>query len=370
MFEVVIVGGGYAGVTAANRLAATPGSPARVTVINPRSHFVERIRLHEYAAGTIESPNIDLSTLLHPAVNLVVDTVTRIDDERRVVILGSMEEMLYDYVIYAIGSGQGSAATDAYSVANDMSTSALRDRLQQLTASAKVEIIGGGLTGIETATEIAEQSPLLHVTLRTNGVVAPGFTESSRQRVRRGLRRLHVNLIEHSQDRTASTIPADEASDMVIWCAGFSVPSLAADSGLPVDEHGRLLVDAALRVQGFAHIFGAGDASVIDVPGYAYHRMSCASAMPMGGHAAANILDIISGREPTSHSSGYLAHCLSLGRGDGLIQFVRRNDTPVSFSLSGRPGAWVKELVSRRTIRWMLDEATKSGSYSWARGPA
>src|SRR5690625_7674046 len=93
-----------------------------------------------------------------------------------------MEEMLYDYVIYAIGSGQGSAATDAYSVANDMSTSALRDLLQQLTASAKVEIIGGGLTGIETATEIAQQSPLLDVTLRTHGVVPPAFPVSSRQR--------------------------------------------------------------------------------------------------------------------------------------------------------------------------------------------
>ncbi|HEY9333665.1 MAG TPA: FAD-dependent oxidoreductase [Kribbella sp.] len=74
--DVVVVGGGYAGVMAANRL--TRRHDVNVTLINARPEFVERIRLHQLVTGS-DDALVDYRTILAGGVTLVVDTVTRID---------------------------------------------------------------------------------------------------------------------------------------------------------------------------------------------------------------------------------------------------------------------------------------------------
>ncbi|MFD0885820.1 FAD-dependent oxidoreductase, partial [Streptosporangium algeriense] len=74
--RVVVIGGGYAGTLAANRLRVRPGID--ITLVNPRPEFVERIRLHQLAAGTGEATT-GYDTLLGAGVRLVVDSATRID---------------------------------------------------------------------------------------------------------------------------------------------------------------------------------------------------------------------------------------------------------------------------------------------------
>ena len=68
--QVVVVGGGYAGVAAANRLSGRGG--VSVTLVNPRPVFVERIRLHQLAAGT-DDAIVEFGKVLAPSVQLVVD---------------------------------------------------------------------------------------------------------------------------------------------------------------------------------------------------------------------------------------------------------------------------------------------------------
>ncbi|GAB3164161.1 FAD-dependent oxidoreductase [Microbispora hainanensis] len=86
LHKVVVIGGGYAGTLAANRLRAR--DDVVVTLVNPRPEFVERIRLHQYVARTGDA-TIDYGTLLGEGVHLVVDKVTRVDTAaRRVVSLG------------------------------------------------------------------------------------------------------------------------------------------------------------------------------------------------------------------------------------------------------------------------------------------
>src|SRR4051812_48593611 len=100
--EVVVIGGGYAGVMAANRL--TQRDDVTVTLINARPDFVERIRLHQLAGGTHEAVS-DYRKVLGERIRLVVDTVTRIDATGRRVELASGDTAGYDYLIYAVGSG-------------------------------------------------------------------------------------------------------------------------------------------------------------------------------------------------------------------------------------------------------------------------
>lgn len=103
--DVVVIGGGYAGVMAANRL--TQRGDVTVTLINPRSDFVERIRLHQLVGGSDDGV-VDYREILADGVRLVVDSVTRIDAAGRRVTLATGGTVGYDYLIYAVGSGSAS----------------------------------------------------------------------------------------------------------------------------------------------------------------------------------------------------------------------------------------------------------------------
>lgn len=105
MFEntdVVVIGGGYAGVMAANRL--TRHDDVTVTLINPRPTFVHRVRLHQLVGGT-DAAVVGYQEVLAAGVRLVVDNVTRIDAAGRGVELASGGVVGYDYLVYAVGSG-------------------------------------------------------------------------------------------------------------------------------------------------------------------------------------------------------------------------------------------------------------------------
>src|SRR5215475_6743205 len=99
--DVVVIGGGYAGVLAANRL--TQRDDLTPTLINPRPTFVERIRLHQLVGGS-HNPVHDYSEVLAERARLVVDTVTQIDTVKRSVSLATGGTLGYDYLIYAVGS--------------------------------------------------------------------------------------------------------------------------------------------------------------------------------------------------------------------------------------------------------------------------
>ncbi|WSG62893.1 FAD-dependent oxidoreductase [Nocardia sp. NBC_01730] len=117
--DVVVIGGGYAGVMAANRL--TQRDDVRVTLINPRPSFVERIRLHQLVGGSDDAV-VDYREVLGEDIRLVVDTVTRIDAAERSVTLATGGTVGYDYLVYAVGSGAADphvpgAAEFAYPIA-------------------------------------------------------------------------------------------------------------------------------------------------------------------------------------------------------------------------------------------------------------
>ncbi|MFS4507373.1 FAD-dependent oxidoreductase [Clavibacter sp. Sh2141] len=386
--RVVVIGGGYAGVMAANRVAASRGSAGlEVILVTEADAFVERIRLHEHASGAASSATVPFASLLHPVVRVRVRAVDRIDAAEQVLALTDGSRMPYDLLVYAAGSrGRVPEGDGVHAIGDLRAATRSRAALEALPPGAVVVVVGGGPTAIEAAAEIAERHPSLTVRLRTGGEVAPGVSVRSRDRIRRHLARHGVGLEEQAPVATTGDVRAALDADAVVWCTGFRGAALAADSGLPVTADGRLRVDATLAVvsgsgsgssgsgssgsgSGSGRVFGAGDAAVIEDVRYAHHRMGCASALPMGAHAADNVLRVIAGEAPLPLSAGFVAQCLSLGRRDGLIQAVTADDRPRSLALSGRSAAFVKEAVCRQTLRWLRGEARRGGSYSWPRGP-
>jgi NADH:ubiquinone reductase (H+-translocating) len=374
--RVVIIGAGYAGVLAANRLAANRELAGRVgvTVVNPRPDFVERIRLHEVAAGTRESASVPLESLLHPDAEVLVGRAARIDPEARLVHFTDGREPLgYDSLLYAVGSASAAPA-GADGLEDEESAALLRARLAGLEPGAVVQVVGGGLTGVEAASEIAERHPGLRVKLVSRGIIGSDLSAGGRRELRRRLAGLGVALVDNTEAQRpdGTHLPPSSAETvapgLTIWTAGFTTAELARDSGLPTQEHGRLLVDEALSVPGHPEIFGAGDAVRLPDSVGAHLRMACATAMPLGAHAADAIADRVLGRSPRSFSGGFIVRCISLGRSAGLIQLVHADDRPRGLALRGRMGAMVKEQVCRMTMSWIRKEA-RGGSYGWPKGP-
>ncbi|MEV6557717.1 FAD-dependent oxidoreductase [Nocardia sp. NPDC051756] len=369
MAQVVVVGAGYAGVMAANRLAAVGQSDVRVTVVDPRAEFVERIRLHEHAAGVANAVQ-ERRGLLHRDVRLRVATVEKIAE--RSVRLDDGGALEFDYLVYAVGSTAASGlsgAEYAHSVADLAGADALRGRLPRLPAGARVVVIGGGLTGIETSAEIAYRYPSLTVELVSQSV-AGWLPESSRARIEGKLAKAGVRLrtglrVTGVRPDGVATDAGFLPSDCTIWAGSFGVPDLALRSDLPVSADGRLRTDDTLVCVDHGRIVGVGDAAT--PPGHVgeHLRMSCQAAIPMGAHGADTVLALIRGEQPEPLSLGMAGQAIRLGRRDGFIQATHRDDSARGFVLSGRVAALVKERVCRFTLTSMRFPR----AYRWLPGP-
>ena len=370
--KVVVIGGGYAGTLAANHLLQNPD--VRVTLVNPRPKFVQRIRLHQLAAGTGDA-TADYGTMLGDGIQLVVDNVTRIDAAARTVQLASGDALNYDYVIYAVGSTGATppsvpGATEfAYQVAQFEDAQRLRTALDELPPQAPVTVVGAGLTGVETAAELAERGR--SVTLVCGGQLAPSLSDPGRRSVAKWLAKNDVVVLETdvvTEVRPDAVVFADGAvrpSAVTIWTAGFGVPDLAARSGLRTDALGRLLTDETLTSFDDDRIVAAGDSAA---PSGQPLRMSCQAAGPLGAQAAKTVLARIAGTEPVAVDQRFVAQCVSLGRSVGTFQITHADDTPRRLYVGGRIGAAIKEAICTGTVKQLEKEARKPGSYTWLKG--
>ena len=365
--DVIVIGGGYAGVMAANRL--TQRADVTVTLSNPRPTFVDRIRLHQLVAGTHEAV-ADYRKLLAGSVRLVVDTVTLIDAAGRALTLASGDTVGYDHLVYAVGSGSADprvpgAAEFAYPIAGLEEAQRLRPVLDAAPASAPVTVVGAGATGIETAAELAEQGRT--VTLLCGGLLGPSLHPRGRRSVAGRLAALGVSVLD-GPDTKVTEVTRDAVrladgrelpSTVTIWTAGFGVPDLAARSGLRTDALGRLLTDETLTSLDDDRIVAAGDSAA---PSNLPPRMSCQAAMPLGARAADTVLSRVEGKRPETLNQPFGAQCISLGRNDGIFQFAR-NDVAIWFHVDGGLGAKMKESVCKGVVHHLAGEASKPGSY-------
>ncbi|MBV8181328.1 MAG: FAD-dependent oxidoreductase [Mycobacterium sp.] len=369
--HIVVIGGGYAGTLAANHLRLR--ADVDITLVNPRPVFVERIRLHQLAAGS-GTAAVDYGTMLGEGIQLIVDSAERINSTDRTIELTSGAVLDYDYLIYAVGStGVVPAAVPgavefAYPVAELEHAERLRDALDELHPDAPVVVVGAGLTGIETASELAGQR---RVTLVCGGVLGPSLSRAGRRSVAKWLRRLGVDVLETpavSEVRADAVVLSDGAilpSAVTVWTAGFGVPELAARSGFRTDPLGRLLTDETLTSVDDPRIVAAGDAAA---PSGQPLRMSCQAAGPLGAQAANTVLSRIAGTDPAALSQAFVGQCVSLGRSYATFQIARTDDTPVNAVVGGRFAASLKEAICKATVWSIRREAAKPGSYFWLKG--
>ncbi|MFC5818495.1 NAD(P)/FAD-dependent oxidoreductase [Nonomuraea harbinensis] len=370
--RIVVLGAGYAGAYAAGILARRL-SPAdtEITVVNAEPHFVERMRLHQLAAGhELETRRLE-DVFAGTGIRLRLARVTAVDPERRVVTVADAGgELGYDTLLYALGShvagGVPGVAEHAFDVTGRASALRLRERLDSLEGRGEggnVLVVGDGLTGIETATELAESRPGLSVTLVAREQLGARLSAGARGHLRQACDRLGITVLEHTgveaveAARVLCAGGTALTSDATVWTAGFAVGPIAAAAGLEVTEAGRIVVDRTMRSVSHPDVYAAGDSVHAVGENGLPLPMSCASAGFTGIQAVEAIVGRLTGREVPSTTLKYYGNHISLGRRDAIFQLVDGDARPKVWSLRGRTAALLKKGIIRSSA-WSMSHPT------------
>lgn len=218
--RIVVLGAGYAGAHAAGRLARRlHPNDTEITVVNTDPDFVERVRMHQLAAGqnlrrrTLSDVYAGTGVTVRPA------RVTTVDVSHKTVELVDQhgaDEMAYDALVYALGStaadhGVPGVAAHDHHVAGKQAALRLRERLRNLAAGATVLVVGGGLTGVEAATEIAETRPDLDVAIAVPRGAGDWLSDKGWRHLRSALDRLGITVHEQTEVARVDKTGADVA---------------------------------------------------------------------------------------------------------------------------------------------------------------
>ncbi|MEU5326283.1 NAD(P)/FAD-dependent oxidoreductase [Streptomyces parvus] len=359
--RVVVIGAGYTGATAAGRLARRlRGEDVSITLVNAEPDFVERVRMHQLAVGQPLRPRPFDEMFAGTGVELRLGRVTGIDVDRRAVTVTGADgpsDLEYDTLVYALGSAwntQGVPGTTehAHEIAGRDGALRLRDRLAALAPGSPVTVVGGGLTGVEAATELAETRPDLDVSLIARAGLGDWLSPKGARHLRKVFGNLRITTHEHTTvtavhaDRVTTT-EGDIPAAVTIWTTGFAVHPIARATTLETGETGQITVDATMRSLSHPDVYAIGDAALVTGPGDKPLRMSCASGVPTAWQAADAIAARLTDSKLPTISARYFNQCISLGRKEGLIQYVTADDRAVNAALTGRLAALYKELVCK-----------------------
>jgi NADH:ubiquinone reductase (H+-translocating) len=374
--NIIILGGGFAGVMAALRLAnRTRRQPVSITLVNASAMFVERTRQHQVASGQAVPAKSLRDMLDGTGVNFVRGKVTALDPTQKTVTVNTDDDvqlLTYDKLIYALGSHTDlsripGAEEYAYALEQHAALAALLPKIAQ--NHGRLLVFGGGLTGIETATELAELHPGLQVALVTSGALSDNMSSAGARHLYKTFQNLQIALHEHTKvtQLVAGQAITDGVAlpfDICIYTAGFGVSPLAQTAGIMVNAQKQILVNAFLHSVSYPDIYAVGDAAALEQSANLPLRMACATALPLAIHAAENLARTLVGKAEQPFRFGYAARCISLGRRNGLLQLVDAKDQPRPQVLTGRAGALAKELILHY-VMWSLQAERRFAFYQW-----
>jgi NADH:ubiquinone reductase (H+-translocating) len=367
MKQILIVGGGYVGMYTAYRLQKKlRAEEATITVVDPQPNMTYQPFLPEAAAGSIEPRHVVVP--LRKTLNkcrVITGRVSSVDNSRRVATVIPAEgvpiELRYDTVVMAAGSvartqpvpglaecGIGfSTVGEAIYLRNHvlsrLDVASSTDDLTRRRRALTFVVVGGGYAGVEAFGELEDMSRYalrMHPTLRPADLrwvlveaadrilpeVGPSLAEYTVRRLaKRGMDvRLSTTVTSMVGGHVVLSDGEEFDADTVVWTAGVKANPLAARSGLPVDERGRLFCSETLRVIGFPGMWSAGDGAAVpdltdDTPG-AICTPSAQHAVRQAKVLADNIVRELRGTQPKAYKHSHAGSVASLGLHKGVAE--------------------------------------------------
>jgi NADH dehydrogenase len=310
--RVLILGGGFGGLAAAQTLKS---APAQITLIDRRNFHLFQPLMYQVATGSLSPGEIaaPLRAILNRQKNteVLLGEAADIDSSALQVILADGSRMPYDSLIVATGShtfyfGRDEWREQAPSLKSLEEALLVRHKIfaafeaaERLTEARERSawltfvIVGAGATGVELAGALAE---IAHETLRhdfhhirpqdarivlMDGAprVLPTFPADLSEKARRSLDKMRVeirtgvNVVNIDGDGVAFTGPGGTEhlpSKTVLWAGGIAASgfahTLAVRLGAPTDNRGRIKVNPDLTIPGHAEIFIIGDLATANGP--------------------------------------------------------------------------------------------------------
>jgi NADH dehydrogenase len=369
--KILIVGGGYAGFYTALKLEKQLASDeAEVTVVDPLPYMTYQPFLPEVAAGSIEPRHAVVALRRHLYKTKVITAkVTAIDHANKKATitpaLGEPWEIDYDIIVVTAGSVSRTfpipgVADEAIGMKNIEEAVAVRDRLlanfdkaSNLPAGPErdrlltVTVVGGGFAGIETFGELRSLASSLlryyrnlkfddihfHL-IEAMGRIMPEVSLKTSLWVIKNLaqRGAQVHLDTQLSSAVGGRIELSTGesfeSDLIIWTAGVMASPMLRGTDLPVDERGRLRVQADLRVVGddgvIPDAWGAGDVSAVpDLTGGGvggYCVPNAQHAVRQGKLLAKNLVGTLRGDLPREYFHKNAGAVAGIGLGEGVFQ--------------------------------------------------
>jgi NADH dehydrogenase len=375
--RILVVGAGFGGLYAAMHLRRAVAAGHEVTVVNPENFMQYSPFLPEVASGTIDPRAVVVplrGVLRH--CRIVLGEVERVDHDARTAEVrladGRTETLGYDVVVLAPGSRSRvlpipGLAEHGVGFKTVQEAIWLRNRvLSQLEVAAGTRdperrrraltfvFVGGGYAGVEALGELedlardaAASTPGIRATdmrwvlVEADGTILPELGEELatyamdrlRERGVEVLLRTRLEAVEQGVVRLSDG--RSFGADTVVWTAGVKPSPLAARSGFPVDEMGRVRTDACLRVDGVAEAWAAGDAAAVpDLATGGTMPPTAQHGMRQGRRVGRNLTAVLEGRPPEPFVYRSIGGVCSLGRykGAALILGVRLRGFPAWFA--------------------------------------
>lgn len=383
MKRIVIVGAGYAGVSAARQLAKTfkKNQDISITLIDKNPFMTYMTELHEVAAGRVEPEAVkhDLQRIFkkYPKVQLVTDKVTKVDYEKKEV-LAEHGTFAYDYLLLAMGGeandfGTPGVKENGFTLWSIEAAETLHAQIIDACYQASREhdeakrralltftVIGGGFTGIEMIGELIDWVPILAKQFRldekefslklveaTPNILAM-VTEVEREKATKYLIKKGVELIladgVTSVDKHQLNLASGRAIPTYtsIWTAGVQANSDTADFKISKGRAGRLMANQYMEALDKDNVYLAGDLVYFEDASQEGRPVpQIVQAAEQTGHTAAqNIAAAITGGEKHSFIGKYDGFMVSIGAKYAVAYL---ND---KYHLSGFMATLVKHLVN------------------------
>ncbi len=372
--KVVIIGGGFGGLTAAQALA---GHAVDVTLIDMKNHHTFQPLLYQVATAVLSPGEIatPIRRILHGAANITVllDKAIGFDAARQQLLLEQSGAMAFDYLIVAAGArhayfGHATWERDAPGLKTIEDALDIRRRLLSAFEVAErttyltghpqplnFAIVGGGPTGVELAGAIADiarhsmaqdfrsiDTRQARVTVYEGAARVLGtYSEDLSRQAEAQLAELGVEV------RTNSMVTAVEpgrirvgdewiATNVTFWATGIAASPLGKTLGVPVDRAGRVLVQPDLSIPGQPRVFVIGDMAFLqDRTGNAVPAVATA-AIQEGKATAANIRRDLRGAPRIPFAYRDKGSMAIIGRRRAIAQIGRWHLTGfVAFALWG-----------------------------------
>ncbi len=359
--RVLVLGGGFAGIGAAQKLKK---SDAEVVIVDKHDYHTFQPLLYQVATGLLEQTAVGhpIRDLFQEHANTRIhqDRVTAIDLDSRRVEFEELEPREYDYLVLGLGAevnffgveGAAEHAFPLYTLADAvrLKTHVLQtweeaDRRPQLVedGALNVVVVGGGPTGVETAGALAElysgvfkkdypdvQPGKATITLVEAGPeIFPMFKPDIREYTVKALvkRGVEVATGEVVQSIAPTRVTLKSGKELtahtLVWGAGLQGNALVQSLGLELERGNRIGVDEELRIPSHPEVYAVGDvAAITDRKTEQVLPQLGSVALQSGEHAGETIAKRIAGKETKPfkyHDKGTMA---AIGRGSAVVQML------------------------------------------------